>query len=130
VVFFCALQLWWDGLPLVTKSLFGGIFAVTLAANFGILPPMKLVLDFDLVWRRFEVGVSDSVCSCASVWCCLGLGLVCVLFLHSYTLALVPSLSLPLPLFSHPPYLSGRASGCHSPGTGQPRDSLLPCFLS
>lgn len=74
----------------MTKSLFGGIFAVTLAANFGILPPMKLVLDFDLVWRRFEVGVSDSVCSCASVWCCLGLGLglglVCLtLFLHSCT---------------------------------------------
>mmetsp|Transcript_41008 Transcript_41008/g.57096 ORF Transcript_41008/g.57096 Transcript_41008/m.57096 type:complete len:248 (+) Transcript_41008:138-881(+) len=48
-------KLWWDGLPLVTKTFFGGMFAVTVAANFGILPPMMLILDFDLVWRRFQV---------------------------------------------------------------------------
>jgi len=49
------LQQWWDSLPPVTKVLFAGGFAVTLAAGFGILNPGWLILDFTAVYRGFEI---------------------------------------------------------------------------
>jgi derlin-1 len=49
------LQQWWDSLPRVTKVLFAGSFGFTLAAGFGILKPGWLILDFQAIYRNFEI---------------------------------------------------------------------------
>jgi hypothetical protein len=56
------LESWWRNLPPVTKFLFSGMFTITLAANFGLISPMYLVLDFTSIYKKFEVWLS----SCAS----------------------------------------------------------------
>ena len=49
------IQSWWDNLPIVTKYLFVGSFGLTLAANFGLINPMLLILDWNLVIKSFQV---------------------------------------------------------------------------
>mmetsp|Transcript_35215 Transcript_35215/g.92132 ORF Transcript_35215/g.92132 Transcript_35215/m.92132 type:complete len:248 (+) Transcript_35215:187-930(+) len=48
-------KLWWDTLPIVTKTLFGGSFLCTVGANVGLLPIMSLILDFQLVYYKFQI---------------------------------------------------------------------------
>lgn len=52
------LENWWRTLPPVTRFLFTGMFVLTLAANFGLVNPMYLILDFNHLYRRFEVSLS------------------------------------------------------------------------
>jgi len=49
------IQSWWDNLPIVTKYLFVGSFGLTIAANFGLVSPMLLILDWNLVVRHFQI---------------------------------------------------------------------------
>ncbi len=49
------LQEWWNSLPMVTKYLFALSFGLTLAANFGLINPYLLVLDWKKVFYGFEV---------------------------------------------------------------------------
>lgn len=54
------LEVWWNQLPRVTKWLFAGSFGLTIAANllYRIVPffhPMNLILDFEMVFTRFQV---------------------------------------------------------------------------
>eukprot|EP00041_Stephanoeca_diplocostata_P006052 m.74064 g.74064 ORF g.74064 m.74064 type:complete len:277 (-) comp16143_c0_seq2:63-893(-) len=48
-------QVWWAGLPIVTKTLFGASFGTTLAANFGVFNPMSLVLEFSMIYNKFQI---------------------------------------------------------------------------
>eukprot|EP01127_Copromyxa_protea_P005747 TRINITY_DN15609_c0_g1_i1.p1 TRINITY_DN15609_c0_g1~~TRINITY_DN15609_c0_g1_i1.p1 ORF type:complete len:232 (-),score=42.95 TRINITY_DN15609_c0_g1_i1:38-733(-) len=49
------LETWWRELPPVTKFLFAGSFSLTLAANFGLVNPMLLLLDMNSIYKRFEI---------------------------------------------------------------------------
>jgi len=49
------LENWWNSLPHVTKWLFTASFGITVAANFGILNGGWLILDFNLLYRNFEI---------------------------------------------------------------------------
>ena len=49
------LQQAYANIPPITKTLVTGAVLVTLAANFGMLPPMSLILDFPSIWYNFEV---------------------------------------------------------------------------
>jgi len=49
------MEQWWAEIPPVTKWLFAGAFGLTLAANFGLIPPMLLFLDFPAIYRGFEL---------------------------------------------------------------------------
>jgi len=49
------LEEWWNSLPIITKYLFAGSFGLTLAANFGLVPPQWIVLNFQLVFKNFEI---------------------------------------------------------------------------
>lgn len=49
------IQSWWDNLPVFTKYLFVGSFGLTLAANFGLVNPMLLILDWHSVVTQFQV---------------------------------------------------------------------------
>jgi len=50
-----SLEQWWKELPIVTKYLFALSFGLTLAANFSLINPMLLVLNFTLVFKHFEI---------------------------------------------------------------------------
>jgi len=49
------IERWWRELPIVTKYLFAGSLGVTLAANFGLLNPYLLLLDWPSVIQRFQL---------------------------------------------------------------------------
>jgi hypothetical protein len=49
------IQQWWNELPIVTKYLFALSFGLTLAANFGLVNPFYIILDFSKVFKGFEV---------------------------------------------------------------------------
>jgi hypothetical protein len=54
------LEAWWNQLPRVTKWLFTGSFGLTIAANllYQIIPffhPYNLILDFDLIFSKFQI---------------------------------------------------------------------------
>eukprot|EP00056_Hartaetosiga_gracilis_P008863 m.127390 g.127390 ORF g.127390 m.127390 type:complete len:248 (-) comp13008_c0_seq1:3014-3757(-) len=46
---------WARSVPPVTRVLFFGSAAVTLLANFGVIPPSQLILNFPLVFNEFEI---------------------------------------------------------------------------
>mmetsp|Transcript_3858 Transcript_3858/g.5391 ORF Transcript_3858/g.5391 Transcript_3858/m.5391 type:complete len:238 (+) Transcript_3858:60-773(+) len=49
------LERWWKELPIITKYLFASSFGLTLAANFGIINPYYIILDFQQVFRSLEI---------------------------------------------------------------------------
>jgi len=49
------LQTWWHSLPFVTKYLFAGSMLVTVAANFGLVNYVYLLLDFGAIFKQFQV---------------------------------------------------------------------------
>ncbi len=49
---------WYRTMPFITKALMTGVFVVTLAANFGILNPYHLMLDYKAIWNGFHVRFS------------------------------------------------------------------------
>jgi len=49
------IQSWWDNLPIATKYLFVGSFGLTLAGNFGLINPMLLILDWNMVIKSFQI---------------------------------------------------------------------------
>lgn len=67
-----AVQAWWDGLPIVTKTLFGASFGLTLVGNFGLISPMTMILDFGAVYNRFQVGRIVALTLCLTL--SLGIG--------------------------------------------------------
>ena len=46
---------WYRGIPQVTRYWFTGSVVVPLAARFGLLQPMWLILDFALTVYKFQV---------------------------------------------------------------------------
>ncbi|EDQ89381.1 uncharacterized protein MONBRDRAFT_37095 [Monosiga brevicollis MX1] len=48
-------QEWYNGLPIVTKTLFTSVLVTTLAGNFGLLSPYTLILNYPLIWGGFEI---------------------------------------------------------------------------
>jgi hypothetical protein len=46
---------WFNGIPPVTRLWFTGSFALTVAANFGLVSPYKLLLDFSPIIHYFQV---------------------------------------------------------------------------
>lgn len=46
---------WYKSMPMITKTLMTGVFVTTLAANFGLLNPYYLFLDFERIWNGFQV---------------------------------------------------------------------------
>jgi len=46
---------WWAGIPIVTKYLFSSSMGVTLAANFGLVNPMLLLLNVPKIIKGFEL---------------------------------------------------------------------------
>jgi derlin-1 len=49
------IERWWSSLPILTKYLFVGSFGLTLAANFGLINPMLLILDWHAIFTQFQV---------------------------------------------------------------------------
>lgn len=49
------VESWWRGLPPVTRYLFTTSIAVTILTYFGMISPLKLVLDWYLVTHEFQV---------------------------------------------------------------------------
>eukprot|EP01126_Amoeba_proteus_P027342 TRINITY_DN2713_c0_g1_i11.p1 TRINITY_DN2713_c0_g1~~TRINITY_DN2713_c0_g1_i11.p1 ORF type:complete len:198 (-),score=5.63 TRINITY_DN2713_c0_g1_i11:254-847(-) len=49
------LEQWWRSLAPVTKYLFAGTFVLTLAAHFRLINSMYLILDWNSVYRKFEI---------------------------------------------------------------------------
>jgi len=49
------IEQWWKELPIVTKWLFALSFGLTLVANFGLINPIFLILDFHKVFYNFEI---------------------------------------------------------------------------
>lgn len=48
-------QEWFQSLPFVTRSWFGASFLITLAANFGIVSPMQMILIWPAITEKFEL---------------------------------------------------------------------------
>ena len=48
---------WYRGIPQISKYWFTGSVVVPLAARFGLLNPMYLILLFEPVIYKFQVGV-------------------------------------------------------------------------
>jgi len=49
------LENWWNGLPFITKWLFTFSFILTIGAHFGLIKYQFLLLDFDALYRKFEI---------------------------------------------------------------------------
>eukprot|EP01129_Flabellula_baltica_P011310 TRINITY_DN4925_c0_g1_i1.p1 TRINITY_DN4925_c0_g1~~TRINITY_DN4925_c0_g1_i1.p1 ORF type:complete len:234 (-),score=34.96 TRINITY_DN4925_c0_g1_i1:23-724(-) len=49
------LEKWFKDIPPVTRFIFTGSMIITLVANFGLISPMTLILDFSAIFQRFEV---------------------------------------------------------------------------
>jgi len=49
------IETWWKGVPPITKFLFAGSFAITIAANYGLVPVSYLILDFSKIFKSLEV---------------------------------------------------------------------------
>eukprot|EP01006_Ploeotia_vitrea_P025216 TRINITY_DN58066_c0_g1_i1.p1 TRINITY_DN58066_c0_g1~~TRINITY_DN58066_c0_g1_i1.p1 ORF type:complete len:235 (+),score=92.24 TRINITY_DN58066_c0_g1_i1:48-752(+) len=48
-------ETWFKTMPVVTKTYFCLAFGSTLLCTFGVISPMHLYLDFELVWKKFEI---------------------------------------------------------------------------
>merc|ERR1711991_862406 len=46
---------WWKAQPPVTKWFLAGAFGFTLAGNFGLISPVTMIFDLELVWRNFHI---------------------------------------------------------------------------
>jgi len=46
---------WWNSVPLITRYLFAGAGGLTLAANFGLVSPMTLVLSWPALVHKYQV---------------------------------------------------------------------------
>jgi len=49
------LETWWAGIPIITRWLFALSMGITLGANFGVIPPMYIILDMKKVIYSLEV---------------------------------------------------------------------------
>jgi len=49
------LQNWWDSIPKVTRLIFAGTFGVTLLGNWGLISPYYLILNWQAIYKGFEV---------------------------------------------------------------------------
>jgi len=49
------IEQWWNSLPIVTKYLFALSFGLTLGANFGLVNPGLITLDFTRIFKGFEI---------------------------------------------------------------------------
>jgi hypothetical protein len=59
---------WFKGQPFFTRYWFGGTIGVSLLARFGLLPAQLLILNWDLLFKSFQVRlVLEILCIC---YCC------------------------------------------------------------
>jgi hypothetical protein len=66
-------------MPVLTKVLLTGSFVVTLAANFGLVNPYALLINWDPIWNNFHVSQSVCLCPACLVYLCLSVCLfVCL----------------------------------------------------
>lgn len=49
------IEAWYYGLPQLTRSYLSVCFLFTLLSTLGLLNPLSLYLDFELVWSRFQL---------------------------------------------------------------------------
>eukprot|EP00040_Diaphanoeca_grandis_P004258 m.27801 g.27801 ORF g.27801 m.27801 type:complete len:244 (-) comp15811_c1_seq1:376-1107(-) len=79
-------KVWWESMPIVTKTLFGCSFGLTLAANFGVVPMMSLVFDSAMIWNKFQIW---RLITCGFFFGKLGFPFLMTMYwLYSYSLRL------------------------------------------
>jgi len=49
------IETWWRSVPPITKFLFAGSFLLTIAANYGLISPYYLILDFPKMYKNIEI---------------------------------------------------------------------------
>ncbi|CAM9897029.1 unnamed protein product [Heterosigma akashiwo] len=47
-------QDWYNSLPIITRYWFTGTICTTVLVNFGALSPAYIVLNFPLIWKKFQ----------------------------------------------------------------------------
>jgi Derlin-2/3 len=50
-----SIEAWYYGLPQLTRFYLSVCFLFTLLSTFGLLNPLSLYLDLELVWTRFQL---------------------------------------------------------------------------
>eukprot|EP01091_Cochliopodium_minus_P011366 TRINITY_DN3196_c0_g1_i2.p1 TRINITY_DN3196_c0_g1~~TRINITY_DN3196_c0_g1_i2.p1 ORF type:complete len:228 (-),score=27.77 TRINITY_DN3196_c0_g1_i2:94-777(-) len=49
------IKRWYESIPTITRNIFTASLIITLAANFGLLSPYLLILDWDFIIFKFHV---------------------------------------------------------------------------